>query len=257
MTKKGEMDQAHNMSCQSRFGQSRPRPRNRTPPDSIDHLFRHQPQRGGTDPLRATHMQLTCLANVAPLSCTGRGSPEAKHLQDTLVVSSNSHVLVTQSKLHQTEALASRQTRANVRSFAMNVTCLISGRLPGVCCWEPQSGNLILSRSNQCTEQHKLCLALQLSWGSLGLNATEDGPGRQPTTVTTPWSPGSGSRKKKTHDVASRGTTLQVPSPRVQVVWHLPSTLPNWVAPRNSTDPSHWLHPGARPSILQAPLPIV
>ena len=89
------------------------------------------------------------------------------------------------------------------------------------------------------------------------LNATESGPGRQPTTETTPWSPGCGTRKKKTHDVASRGATLQVLSPRVQVVWHLPSTLPNWVAPRNRTDPSHSLHSGARPSILQAPLPIV
>ena len=35
----------------------------------------------------------------------------------------------------------------------------------------------------------------------LDLNATQGGPGREPTTETTPWSPGSGTRKKKTHDV--------------------------------------------------------
>ena len=92
--------------------------------------------------------------------------------------------------------------------------------------------------------------------GTKNPRPTEGGPGRLPTTETT-LSPGSGTRKKKTHDVASRGATLQVLSPRVQVVWHLPSTLPNWVAPRNRTDPTHWLHPGARQSILQAPLPIV
>ena len=54
--------------------------------------------------------------------------------------------------------------------------------------------------------------------------------------VTTPRSPGNDTRKIKTHDVASRGATLQVPLPREQVVWHLPSTLPNWVGPRSCTD---------------------
>ena len=87
----------------------------------------------------------------------------------------------------------------------------------------------------------------------LDLNVTEDGPGQQ-RTETTPWSPGDDTRKKR-----RMMWPAVEPHFKFRHFGHKWSgrCFPNWVCPRNRTDPDRELHPEIRQSILRTLLQVV